>query len=64
MLLLAPIGLISNNHLGTALQAFLLHGQESVTLRWLPKPVALATRMLAALGEFSRSPWEIAVPLV
>lgn len=32
-------------------QAFLLHGQESVDLRWLPKPVALATKMLIALGE-------------
>lgn len=35
----------------TAPQAFLLHGQESVNLRWLPKAVALATRMLGILGE-------------
>eukprot|EP00903_Cladosiphon_okamuranus_P014922 g13817.t2 len=32
-------------------QAFLLHGQESVNLRWLPKPVALAARMLVALAR-------------
>lgn len=36
-----------------ACQAFLLHGQESVELRWLPKPVAFATRMLKLLGEGS-----------
>eukprot|EP00752_Nemacystus_decipiens_P007891 g7051.t1 len=34
-----------------AQQAFLLHGQESVHLRWLPKSVALAARMLVALAR-------------
>ena len=37
---------------GTVVQAFLLHGKESTDLRWLPKPVALATTMLLKLGEF------------
>ncbi|CAM9120549.1 unnamed protein product [Ectocarpus sp. 12 AP-2014] len=44
-----------------AQQAFLLHGQESVNLRWLPKAVALATRMLVILA--SERPEDVAQAL-
>ncbi|CAM9319495.1 unnamed protein product [Ectocarpus fasciculatus] len=44
-----------------AQQAFLLHGQESVNLRWLPKAVTLATRMLVTLA--SERPEDVAQAL-